>query len=138
MGGANWLSLFSGDHVSDGVPILTHCFTNIVHLVCKNDFDGVEGVLGVLDQFGLSWGDMKQIFPAKHACLFVLLEDTLSNISMMCSTDEEILVRKVFEALALDKEFRGISNLEVRVTSMVLFRRSGNHRRLDDSRESIR
>ena len=71
---------------------------------------------------------MKQIFPAKHACLFVLLKDTLSNISMMCSTDEEILVRKVFEALALDKEFRGIRNLEMRVTSMVLFRRSGNHR----------
>ena len=103
---ANGLSLFSGDNVANGVPVLIKFLTDIIELICKGHLHRIEGILRIFDQFSLRWRDVKQLFGSKNTRFSMLLEDKLGNVFVMGPHDEDVLIRKIFQSPSLDEKFR--------------------------------
>ena len=123
--------------MSNCIPVFSQPFADVVHLVGENDFHCVICVLRIFDQFSLRWCHLVGLFTLENSSFTVLLEYAFCNFSMMCATDENILISKILQMASLDKEFWAVCNLEVWVLFVLSLSRSRNDGALDDRRESI-
>ena len=67
----------------------------------------------------------------------MLLKNPIRQISMVCPTDEDVLISEVLQVASFDKEFWAICNLEIWVLIVVALCGSWHDCTLDDRGESI-
>ena len=74
----------------------------------------------------------------EHSGFPVLLKNSFGHICMVGSTDENILIAKVFEMPSFNKEFGTVCNLEVWIFFVIALGGTGYNCTLDDRSEPIR
>jgi hypothetical protein len=81
---------------------------------------------------------MEGLLPLEDASLAMLLEDSLSHISVVRATDEDVLIPEVLEVAALDKELGTVGDFEVWILFVIALGCSWHHGALDDRSKSVR
>ena len=67
----------------------------------------------------------------------MLLKDTFSYIGMMCTTNENVLVCEIFQALPFNEKFWGVGNFQMRILLMISLCGSGYDGTFDDGSKAI-